>query len=218
MKKSLLLLVVCIIYLQIAGFSQKTRAGIQAGVVLAKMTGQFNGNDNDYETKTGYTVGVIVDAPINSKFSFAPGLHFVQKGTLQRPPVGTLITKSYIALRYAELNLNFIYKAPGKRGNFFVGAGPSIGFNLPSKKGTQINKDKTETDVAFGVTIDKDLRGVDYGINTLLGYRLNKGLYVSLNLNLGMRDLRPVEASGVSDIKNRYFGIQVGWLLANKAN
>jgi hypothetical protein len=218
MKKSLLFLTAFVLCLQLTGFSQKSRAGIVGGVTLAKMTGELNGTNNDYEMKVGYTLGFVLDAPINAKWSFYPGLHFVQKGAQQEPPRGTLITKSYVALRYAELNANFIYKAGGVKGNFFAGAGPSIDFNLPSKKGTMIEKDKTETDVSFGETIDKDLRGIDYGVNFLLGYRMAAGFLVSLNYNMGIRDLRPVEASGPEEIKNSYFGIQVGWLLHNKAN
>ncbi len=215
MKKTILLLAASVLFLQITAFSQKTRAGISAGITLAELTGETNGERNGHEAKVGYTIGLIVDAPINSKISFAPGLHFVQKGTLQKPPVGTLITKSYIALRYAELNANFIYKA-GTNGNFFIGLGPSIALNMPSKKGTMIEEEKTETDVIFGNTIEKDLAGIDYGVNFLTGYRLNCGFFVSVNYAMGLRDLRPVDASGPEDVHNRYVGIQVGWLLKNK--
>ncbi len=217
MKKTFLMLAAFILCLQIAAFSQKTRAGITAGVVLASMTGESGGNDNDFEKKVGYTIGFVVDAPIkNTRFSFAPGLHFVQKGTQQEPPLGTLITKSYIATRYAELNANFIVKSGGTKGQFFIGAGPSFCMPLPSKKGTMIEKDKTETDVLFGKTIEKDLVGFDYGVNMLTGYRLSCGFFATINFNMGMRDLRPVEESGPSDIKNRYIGIQFGWLFNNK--
>ena len=219
MKKTLLLLVVSVFCLQFTALSQKTRAALMGGVTISTMSGELQGLENGYESKVGYTVGIMVDCPIRtSRFSFAPGLHFVQKGTLQRPPVGTLITKAYYALRYVELNANFIYRAPGTKGNFFAGAGPSLAFKLPSKKGTMIDKDKTETDVNFGNTIDKDLRGVDYGINFLLGYRLAGGFFISGNYNMGVQDLRPVPESAPSEVKNSYFGIQIGWLFANKEN
>jgi len=215
MKKAFLMFAVSVLFLQLT-YAQKTRAGVMGGATFSKMSGELGGNENGYQTKVGYTIGFLIDAPINAKFSFAPGLHYVQKGTLQRPPAGTLITKSYIALRYAEFNANFIYKASGTKGNFFAGAGPSIDMNLPSKKGTMIEKDKTETDIVFGKTIEKDLAGIDYGVNLLLGYRLNCGFFASVNYNRGFRDLRPVDASGPEQINNSYFGIQIGWLFQNK--
>ena len=219
MKKAMLLMAVSVLCLQFTARSQKTRAALVGGVTLASMTGELNGNDNDYEKKVGYTVGVMTETPImTSRFSFSPGLHFVQKGTQQRPPLGTLITKSYVALRYVELNANFTYRAPGVKGNFFAGAGPSLSFKVPSKKGTMIDEDKTENDINFGNTIDKDLRGMDYGVNFLLGYRLAAGFFVTANYNMGIRDLRPVPESGPSEVKNRYFGLQIGWLFQNKAN
>lgn len=219
MKKALLLLAVSVTCLQLTSFSQKTRAGFMGGVSLSSLSGELFGNENNYETKIGATVGLMVDAPIGaSRFSFAPGVHYVQKGTLQKPPDGTLITESYISLRFAELNANFIYRAPGTKGNFYVGAGPSLSFKLPSKKGTKIENDKTETDVNFGGTIDKDLKGMDYGANFVIGYRLSKGFFVHLNYNRGLRDLRPVPESAPEKVNSQYFGIQLGWLFANTPN
>ena len=189
------------------------------GVSLSSLSGELFGNENNYETKVGATLGLMIDAPIGaSRFSFAPGVHYVQKGTLQRPPEGTLITSSYISLRFAELNANFIYRAPGNAGNFYAGVGPSLSFKLPSKKGTKIEEDKTETDVLFGNTIDKDLRGMDYGANFVIGYRLAKGFFVHANYNHGLRDLRPVPESAPEKVNSSYFGIQLGWLFANSQN
>ena len=218
MKKTFLVLAVSVLCLINTAFSQKTRAGVSAGPVVATMSGEFQGHENGHEKKLGYTFGMIVDVPLSAKFAFTPGLGYVQKGTLQRPPVGTLIDKSYVALRYAEFNANFIYKAPGQRGNFFIGAGPSFSFKLPSKKGTEIDKEKTETDVSFGNTVDKDFRGTDWGVNFLTGYRLNAGFFVSLNYNMGLKDLRPVITSGPEEVMNSYIGLQFGILLNNSDN
>lgn len=216
MKKSSLLLAAAILFFHVAANSQKTSAAAVGGVSLARLTGETGGLQNDYETNVGYTVGIMVETPITSRIAFFPGLHYVQKGTLQRPPEGTLITKSFIETRYAEFNANFIYKAPGTKGNFFAGLGPSIVMNLPSKKGTVTEGDKTETDVLWGNTIEKDLAGIDYGINLLAGYRIACGFFIMANYNLGMRDLRPVDESGPRDVQSRYVGIQLGWLLHNK--
>jgi hypothetical protein len=216
MKKTILLLVVVLLCLQYAALSQKTRVAVVGGVTISSMSGQLGGNDNNYEKKPGFTLGLMIDAPVTDHISFFPGLHYVQKGTHQRPPVGTLITKSYISLRYVELNGNFIYHSNGSKGNFFIGAGPSLGFKVPSKKGTQIDDEKTESDVNFGNSIDKDIKGVDYGVNFLLGFRMSKGFMVTGNYNYGIRDLRPVDESGPDEIHNMYFGIQIGWLFNNK--
>ena len=136
MKKVLFLLAAFVFCLQINGFSQKSRVGFYTGYTNANMYGKIGGERVKDDALSGITFGLILDAPISkSHFSFTPTLSYAQKGRVtfnENSRASNL--KEWIALRYAELNANFVYNTNGAKGNWFIGGGPSISFDLPSKK------------------------------------------------------------------------------------
>jgi Outer membrane protein beta-barrel domain len=218
MKKTIFILIVAVFCLQITGLSQKSRVGVTGGVSVAQMRGTVDGKDIDANSKTGLTFGLIVDAPIKNHFSFQPGLHYVQKGKVQDEVSGNIKQTVTTDLRYAELQLNFLYNTnyntENKEANFFVGAGPALSVNFPSKFVTEIGGTKTESDITFG-NLSEDFRGFDFGANFLAGLRFNGGFFVSVNYTLGLRNLVP-GGSDTDKIKNSCFGIRVGLLVNNK--
>jgi Outer membrane protein beta-barrel domain len=224
MKKTLFLLAVALLSLQVSVFSQKTRVGVTAGITSSNMYGTIAGKDIKDDGKTGITAGFYVETPIGkSRFSFQPGINYMQKG---RITADEQKTKSWIALRYADLNLDFLYNSKGKT-TFFVGIGPSIGFDLPSTfivrtdNSTAANNDpdprysRSEKKVRFGKEILDDFKGLDYGLHLQGGFRLNKGLLFSVNYTFGLRNIAS-EGAPNDDIKNGVFAVRFGWLFKNK--
>jgi hypothetical protein len=224
MKKVLFVLAVAILCLQVTGFSQKTKVGVTAGITTANMYGHVNGVNVKGDSKAGFTFGLILDAPLGkSHWSFQPGIHYVQKGkTISE----TEKAKNFLALRYAELHANFVYNS-NKKTNFFVGAGPSIAFDLPSQyvlktsnaTAANINAKpkytRAETSINFGKDAASDFRGYDYGVNGIFGFRLPCGFYAALNYTLGIRNLVPIEKDG-NETRNGCFGVRIGILFNNK--
>ncbi len=194
---------------QIAGVSQ-SRVGISAGVAFANMKDKVEGT-----SRPGIMTSMILDVPLGKKknFSFHPTLSYVQKGQSDNILPGSPVDKQYTALRYAELATDFIFNKLGPKGGFFIGAGPSVSFNLPSKSVTVIAKTKTSTIVTFGKTPAQNLRGVDYGADFTAGWRTTGGFILSFNYNKGLRNL--YSGLGTGEIKNSYFGVQLGMFLNN---
>jgi Outer membrane protein beta-barrel domain len=213
MKKTILILIAIIFCLQITGLSQKSRVGVTGGVSIVNMRGTANGKGVDGKTKTVPTFGLIVDVPIQDHLCFQPGLLYVQKGKEEDQTIGGIKQTLTTALRYAELQLNFLYKMEGHAENLFVGAGPALSINLPSKFVTEIGGQKTETDITFG-NENENLRGFDFGANFLAGIRSSGGFIFSFNYTLGLRNLVP-GGSNTDKIKNSCFGIRVGFLVKN---
>jgi len=221
MKKTFFLLIVTVFCLQLTGFAQKSRVGITGGVTYSSMKIENMALDNE-KSRAGFTAGLIMETPLaNSKFSFQPGIHYVQKGEITNE---TKNTRDYVALRYAEFQFNFLYNLKGINGGLFFGAGPALAFNLPSKfvtkSGLATDKksddSKTEKSIVFGNDIlASDIRGFDYGANVLAGYRHKKGFLVSFNYTFGLRNLAPGGDSG-SSIKNACFSARIGYLFNNK--
>ena len=164
----------------------------------------------NHGTKNGFLGGMIIDVPLGDNISFQPQLNYVQKGNLSREDANQRI---YNALRYVELPANFVYNLNAGNTVFYLGAGPSIAFNVPSKKVTKPEEgESTYTDILFGKTPENDFKGMDYGVNFLLGIRFGS-TFLSGFYNMGLRNLNPKE--GADDIKNKCFGIQIGYLFKN---
>jgi hypothetical protein len=213
MKKVFLMLAISVL-VQLAAHSQ-VRVGFAGGVSIAKMEGRVHGTGH-----AGAILSMLVDRDLGRNFSFYPAVSYVQKGTTEPHPAGTLIEKQYVALRYFELTTNFIYHIGNPdAGNFFLGLGPSIDFNLPSKRVSITDGDKTNADILFGPTAENDVRGIDYGVNAVIGGRTKGGILLQLTWNKGLRDISPESALSTEETKNQYLGIQLGFLLnAKKAN
>lgn len=218
MKKVLFLLAAFVFCLQINGFSQKSKVGFSTGYTNANMYGKIGGERVKDDALSGITFGLVLDAPIGKgHISFSPALNYVQKGRVtfnENSRANTL--KEWIALRYAELNANFVYNTNGAKGNWFIGGGPSISFDLPSKKVSKSDVLKTETNLNFGQEANSDVRGIDYGANMLTGYRLKGGFFVAFNYTVGIRNLVPVQDGNDDNIRNHCLGISVGFLINNK--
>ena len=218
MKKVLFLLAAFVFCLQINGFSQKSRVSFYTGYTNANMYGKIGGERVKDDALSGITFGLILDAPISkSHFSFTPTLSYAQKGRVtfnENSRASNL--KEWIALRYAELNANFVYNTNGAKGNWFIGGGPSISFDLPSKKVSKTDDLKTETNINFGQEANSDIRGIDYGANLITGFRMKGGFFVSLNYTVGIRNLVPVQDGNDNAIRNHSLGINLGFLINNK--
>jgi hypothetical protein len=202
MKKILsILLAVILVHTAIAQ-KGKAKVGITAGATWSNLYDNVDGNAKT-DARNGFTFGMIVDAPINMCWSFQPGFHYVQKGAVLSE---TLIEKKYLALRYAELQMNFVKNT---KGGLFAGLGPVLSLGVPSKRVSVIDGVHTEKGVTFGNIASNDLRGVDYGANALLGYKCKKGLLVSVNYTLGLRNLTPDGAE--PKMKSGSLGVKLGY-------
>ena len=205
MKKIIFMLAAFVLCFQIAAISQ-TRVGISGGVAVANMKGKVNG-----DSRSGVMTGLVLETPLGKSFTFRPTLSYVQKG--QNQPSPGLVDKLYIALRYAEFNADFLYYIGGVKSSVFIGAGPSVDFNLPSKKVSETAGVKSVSTINFGKVLLKDMRGVDFGANFTAGWRSKSGLFISLNYNKGLRNL--VIENDPGSLKNQYFGAQLGFFLNN---
>ena len=218
MKKVLFLLAAFVFCLQINGFSQKSRVGFYTGYTNANMYGKIGGERVKDDALSGITFGLILDAPISkSHISFTPTLSYAQKGRITfNENTRASNQKEWIALRYAELNANFLYNTNGAKGNWFIGGGPSISFDLPSKKVSKTDDLKTENNITFGQEANCDIRGIDYGANLITGFRMKGGFFVSFNYTVGIRNLVPVQEGNDNNIRNHSLGINLGFLINNK--
>ena len=222
MKKTIFILTMFSVCLSFTALSQKTRAGITGGIDAANLSQTIGGADKDGEYKIGLIGGLQLEVPLGkkNKFSFQPDLHYIQKGAAIIPTT-PVFNKIYTAIRYAELATNFVRNCNLNKGTFYFGGGPYLSLPLPSKNVTHsAGSENIETVISFGNAVANNYRGVDYGGNVVLGYRMKNGLFVAANYIQGVRNLIPQEQldlPGRADdkIKNIAFAIRVGYLFNN---
>jgi hypothetical protein len=206
MKKVVFMLAFSIVLFQLSAKSQ-ARVGVAGGVSIAKMEGKITG-----DSRTGAMFNLLLDTDLGRNFSFFPTLGYVQKGVTEPSTQGDLIDKQYVALRYFELTTNLAYHIGDPGGSsFFIGAGPSIAVNLPSKRTSITDGLKSNTDILFGETAENDIKGFDYGVNVMMGWKAANGFLITGNWNKGIRDLSPIGTTVKST--NQYIGIQLGIFL-----
>lgn len=212
MKKTCIILFIVISSLCMTASAQDVRVGISAGLTISDLTGPDNGMNHG--VKTGYMAGLLLDVPLGSKFTFQPQLNYVQKGNLLMEDANQ---KVYNSLRYAEIPLNFLYNFTSGKITLYLGAGPALAFNVPSKRVTKPKDGESfYSDILFGDTPENDFRGLDWGANFVAGIRFSKNFFLAGNYTYGLRDINPrTDGTSSMSIKNKVFGIQVGYIFNN---
>lgn len=208
MKKTLLL----VFFASCISAAHSQTFGIQAGATFPSFKAEVSGDSKTSKTKVGFTVGVISHIPIGSSLSFQPSLNFTQKGGKDEESFEGISESEKVTLNYLELPLNVVYNTSSDAGQFFIGAGPSIGMGLSSKSKFEAGGESGEEDIKFGS--DKDLKPLDFGVNFLAGYKLENGVFIAANYTAGLSNL---STDNDGKFHNHYFGIRVGFLFGGKA-
>ncbi|WP_286842935.1 MULTISPECIES: porin family protein [Sphingobacterium] len=203
MKK--LVLSAAILFGSLGAFAQGGLGyGLRAGVNIPK----YSLDNESTQSNTGFFVTGYLDAPVSPYFSIQPGLSLQNKGGKWTPASSSEIKESVMSL---DIPVNLVAKLPtGGSGNFFIGAGPYVGFGLSGKRKGEIGEGniKIERDLNFGSNENDDLKRTDFGINFLAGYQLTNGFQINAGYGLGLTNLAP--ASG-DMAKNRVWSIGIGF-------
>jgi hypothetical protein len=191
-------------------FAQIARFGVNAGVVFASGIEKDGNTTTTSKTKTGLSVGFLGDIVLTEKFSFQPGLNFIQKGGKQSVTAFGVTIENAATLNYLEAPLNFVFNAPAGGGYFFAGIGPVLGYGISGKSKSKVSTGgETTEDIKFGSGA-AELKPFEFAGNVLGGYELSNGIFITANYNMGISNLINDAPSNTSS-KNRYFGIKLGY-------
>ena len=196
------------------GSSAQTSVGISAGASFSNVTIKSGFISASPKSKTGIAVGIAIDAPLSSNFSFQPALNFIQKGYKVKDQ-GSKETANF---NYLEVPLNFVYSTQKNEG-FFIGAGPSLAYGISGKdKFTADGMPDDNQKIKFGSAAD-EVKAFEFGLNALAGYMMKGGFIISGNYNLGLSKINNDDSSGdAGTIKNKYFSIKIGYFFGARAH
>lgn len=192
--------------------SQSLGFGLKAGVNFPKYN--FSGANNSYETNssTNFHVTAFLDAPLVNNFLYLqPGISLQGKGAeLVNSSFGTLTQNTM----WLEVPVNLVAKIPMQRSsNFFIGAGPYVGFGLSGKNKYDSDWGSGESEFEFGK--DGTLKSTDFGINVIAGFQLPGGFMIHGGYGMGLSDLRASNNEYFPDNKltNQVWTVGLGFAL-----
>ncbi len=182
--------------------AQNIKYGSKIGVNIANIKGD---EVDDLNTKTSLHAGAVAEIMISDEFSFQAELLYSAQGAKSDYSE----TIDGVTFRYTSIDLEYInvpllakfYIVEG----LSLEAGPQVGFLLTAdREFEKTNNGETETGEK---DILDEIKGIDFGLNFGLAYKLESGIFLATRYNLGLSDINDVE--GADDLKNQNRVIQV---------
>jgi hypothetical protein len=165
--------------------------GAKAGLNLATITGD---ETDGLDSRTAFHLGVVAEISVSEKFSVQPELLYSAQGASDS------FEGIDVDLKIDYINLPVMAKFYVAEG-FSLEAGPRVGFLL-SAKGE-----------GGGESIDfkDETKGIDFGVNLGVGYKLESGLNFGARYNLGLSNINDGEDSDDFKNQNSVFQLSVGY-------
>jgi hypothetical protein len=211
--KKLVLFTSLVIFVITDSYAQDISFGAKAGLNFASITGD---DVDDLDGRTAFHVGVVVEISVSDKFSVQPELFYSSQGATMED---SYTEEGFNVREDGTIKLDYInlpimakyYVAEG----FSLEAGPQIGFLMNSE--AEVDLTVSGDGVSESITISEDLKdhvkGIDFGFNFGLGYKLENGLNFDARYNLGLSDGNDDPEFFESDdaFKNSVIQVSVGY-------
>jgi len=190
--------------------------GLQAGLNLASQSiggDESGGFTISTDSKAGFLIGAVGQFPLSKSFIFRPELNYIQKGS----KTGDVLSGQsvLIAINYIDIPLNVVFNADAGKGQFFVGAGPTIGYGLSGYTKIKTQEVEVSQDIKFDGKSDDEvndeyahLKAMDLGFNFLAGYTFSNGFFADAGYSFGLNNISP---SAGSSLSNKGFFIKLGY-------
>ncbi len=206
MKKHLLFTVLALLSIIANAQEEKVRFGAKAGLNIANQLGdEFLFSET--KSRTGFHIGLLVEAPVTEKLAFSPELIYSSQGFRLNAVTfdnffGALNIESTVKLDY--INLPIMAKYYIAKG-LSLQAGPQIGVLVSAKSEGS----------AFGIKTGMDIKDfvetIDYAFNFGLGYQLDIGLFFDVRYNRGLGNINDGNGSSVPENQNGVFQLSAGY-------
>jgi hypothetical protein len=192
-------------------------------------TGDFGRAQGYMKTLHGWHLDLMVNVPLAQGFYFQPVIRYVTKGAGFREVAAVeqkaALDAFYIPkgarlqLNYLEIPFNVVYKLTAGPGSVRAGLGPYVARGLKGRYHYDIvQHGKSITQNSKKVQFSRDandniavvrVHPWDAGANFTLGYEFNNGLMLGANYSMGLTD---IDRSSVTESRNRYLGVSLGFL------
>lgn len=159
--------------------------GVKGGVQFTNFTG-----DGDWDGKTGFYIGGLVDFAVAENFHVQPELLFSMEGA--EADMGVLGTADY-GITYLRVPVMAKYYVME---GLNIQAGPQFGFKIATAED-------------YG---DDATKSFDFGLGIGLGYEMGSGFMIDARYNIGMSNIaEEVDGAPEMDVKNSGIMLGVGY-------
>ncbi|MGB5362486.1 MAG: porin family protein [Aureibaculum sp.] len=188
--------------------AQEVSFGAKAGVNFATINSD---NFDSFDGRTCFHIGFVSEIMISDNFAFQPELLYSCQGSDYSETFSNGIESTFSkALATYEGSIKLDYLNIPLMAKYFVAegfsleAGPQVGFLLSAKDEYDFDGDTGEDD------IKEYVKGIDFGINFGIGYKLEGGLNLGARYNLGLTDINDEYEEG-GTYKNGVFQVYLGY-------
>ncbi len=203
MKKVLIISAIVLLGLTAVN-AQEVEFGIKGGINIATITEDIG--FVSFDNRTCFHFGAVAEIGISEKFSFQPELLYSCQGAdysvtddFDEPTKAIATFEGTIKVDYLNIPLMAKYYVVER---LSLEAGPQVGFLISAKD----EFGGEEEDI-------KDfVKGIDFGVNFGIGYKLDGGLNFGARYNLGLSDANDnTEELGDATLKNGVFQFSLGY-------
>ena len=172
--------------------------GIKGGLNFSSFSGS-DADDLDFEGRTGYHLGLLVEIPLGAGFGLQPEVLYSTLGAKTNQLVLDEAIDANFRVDYISVPVILKYYLAG---GFNLQAGPQFSWNTKSDIEGDFNRNDVEED--FNAITD-ETKSFDVGGAVGLGYDLPFGLFAEARYIFGLSKIYET-----SDIKNRLIQVSVG--------
>ena len=186
--------------------AQNIKYGSKIGVNIANISGD---ETDDLNTRTLLHAGAVAEIVISDEFSFQPELLYSAQGAKSNYSE----TLDEVTFRYTSVKLEYI-NIPLLAKYYVVEslsleAGPQVGFLITADREFE-KTDNGETETGEKDILD-EIKGIDFGLNFGLGYKLESGIFLAARYNLGLSDINDFEGTDQYKNQNQIIQVSVGY-------
>ena len=183
MKKSFLFIAMMLLSTTFLTAQEFVNFGAKGGLNFASFSGS-DADDLDFQGRTGYHLGLVMEIPLASEFSVQPEVLYSTVGGQTNQLVVDKATDAEFSLDYISVPVMFKYYILG---GLNVEAGPQFSFNTRNDIGGDFNEDDVLQE--FDAITNEDPRSFDFGGAVGLGYNLPLGLFAQARYVFGLSDV-----------------------------
>lgn len=220
-------LIVCFA-ITIAAFSAnaQTQSGLQGGANLGRLFGKSGSIEESSKIKVGLVFGVVAEVNLGGRVYFRPELNFIQKGG-KNTNTNTISAFTYtnqtdFTLSYVQLMPNFVFDFKAGANKFFIGLGPELALGI----GGNSKKENTTSGPGINIVNSSNrevifdgkknlfdnrlhLNAFDLGGNTVIGFKLANGAFISLGSTIGFLNISPEDNYS---LKSSSLNLKIGFM------
>jgi len=204
--KNLILISIVVFFIFTSSTAQKIKYGSKIGVNIANITGD---ETDDFNTKALLHAGAVAEIMISDEFSFQAELLYSAQGA-KSDYNETLdeVTLRYTSVKLEYINIPLLAKFYVIK-SFSFEAGPQVGFLITAEREFE-KTDNGEIETGEKDILD-EIKGIDFGLNFGLAYKLESGIFLAARYNLGLSNINDLEGSNELKNQNRVIQFSAGY-------